>query len=817
MSERRVAVLPHASPAVPPADQAESTAHPEPGAAPEAPAVDKAPTLTPSSGDTSTNQVADAPLRTSGMSSADATDVAFWIGRRLAQYEITKLLGTGGMGVVYQAHDTLIDRDVAVKMLLDSLSSDEKILKRFLIEARAAGKLNHPHAVAIYEIGQEGPRHYLVMELVSGGCVGTIVEGQGAYPPLEATRIVAEACRGLGAAHRVGLVHRDVKPGNLLLAADGTVKVSDFGLAKTCLTTGEQVTQLGQVIGTPFYMSPEQCQGQSVDHRSDLYSLGATYYSLLCGRHPFSAAHSIVQVMFGHCKGERPDPRKINKLVPDACAAIIARAMAIRPENRYQSAEEMLADLNAVRAALSAAGTVPPDVVQAALAREESTSSSRRKFLLAGAGFATAVLGSAGAGLIWHSRNTRRNQGDAPSGQNVPAASAGPTGAPLRVGILHSLSGTLATSESPVVDATLLAIDQINAAGGVLGRPIEPVVRDGQSEALAFAAAARQLIYDEKVCTVFGCWSSASRKTVVPLFEDTGHLLVYPVQYEGLEQSPNVIYLGAAPTQQIIPAVKWAFAFNDCRKFFLVGSDYVFPRTAAAIIKDTLAELGGTVVGEEYIPLGETETKALVEKIAAAAPDTILNTINGDSNIAFFKELRRAGITPENVPTISFSIGEVELRSLNLSQMAGDFAAWNYFQSLANSENAAFVETFQARHGVQRVISDPMETAYVGVKLWAAAVNEAQSDRPDEIRRAMLNQRLEAPEGEVRIDAATQHAFKTPRIGKILNDGQFEVVWTATRPELPQPFPPSRTGEQWKAFLDDLYHGWGNRWEAPDQ
>src|SRR5262245_16995906 len=438
MNERRVLALQYANTAVPTADQAEFITPPEPGETPEGDAVDKAPTLTPSSGDTSTNQAADAPLRSSGMSSADATDVAFWIGRRLAQYQSTKLLGTGGMGVVYQAHDTLIDRDVAVKMLLDSLSSDEKILKRFLIEARAAGKLNHPHAVAIYEIGQEGPRHYLVMELVSGGCVGTILEGHGAYPALEATRIVAEACQGLGAAHRVGLVHRDVKPANLLLAADGTVKVSDFGLAKTCLTTGEQVTQLGQVIGTPFYMSPEQCQGLSADHRSDLYSLGATYYSLLCGRHPFSAAHSIVQVMFGHCKGERPDPRKINKLVPDACAQIVARAMAIRPENRYQSAEEMLADLKVVRTALSTAGTVPRNVIPAAPALEEGASASRRKFLLAGAGFATAILGGAGAGLIWHSRtNDHGKNTDAQSGKKAPETSAAvpPAGAPLRVGV----------------------------------------------------------------------------------------------------------------------------------------------------------------------------------------------------------------------------------------------------------------------------------------------------------------------------------------------------------------------------------------------
>ena len=809
---------------MPPISQGESSTEPEPGASPPAPEFDHSATSLPSAADTSANQAAAKAGRKAGMSSADADDVAFWMGRRLAQYEITKLLGIGGMGVVYQAHDTLIDRDVALKMLLDSLSSDVKMLKRFLIEARAAGKLNHANAVAIYEIGQEGPRHYLVMELVAGGCVGTIFDKHGAFPALEATRIVAEACQGLAAAHRVGLVHRDIKPANLLLTTDRMVKVSDFGLAKTTLTTGEQVTQTGTILGTPYYMSPEQCQGLPVDHRSDLYSLEATYYSLLCGRHPFAAARSIVQVMFGHCQGERPDPRSINKLVPEACAAIVERAMAIRPEERYQSAEEMLADLTAVQAALSGAGIALPSVVRGPSARavraDGSSPSSRRQFLVAGAGLATAIIGGAGAGLFWNSRHGHRaKDGGAASGKKSPETPAlvAPGGAPLLVGVLHSLSGTLASSESPVVDATLLAIDEINAAGGLLGRPVEPVLRDGRSEDEVFAAEAGRLIRDEKVCTVFGCWTSSSRKTVVPIFEERDHLLIYPVQYEGLEESPNVIYMGAAPNQQIIPAVKWAFAFNGKRKFFLVGSDYVFPRTASAIIKDTLGELGGTVVGEEYIPLGETETKALAEKIVAASPDVILNTINGDSNIPFFKELRRAGITPDTVPTISFSIGEVELRNLNLSQMAGDFAAWNYFQSLPSDENLAFVGDFQGRHGVQRVVSDPMEAAYIGVKLWAAAVNEAQSDNPAEIRRAMVNQRLLAPEGEVRIDAATRHTFKTPRVGRIAADGQFEVVWTAARPEPPQPFPSTRSVARWKAFLAELYALWGNRWAPPEQ
>ncbi len=773
-------------------------------------------TFISSTGETERDRVAE-------VRQADIEELMSWIGRRLARYEIKQLLGAGAMGVVFRAHDTLIERDVAIKVLPRSVSGDERLLKRFLIEARAAGKLNHANAVAIYEIGQEGDFHYLVMEFVPGGSVEDKLETNGPYSVLEATRILAEACQGLAAAHRAGLVHRDVKPANLLLAADGTVKVADFGLAKTELSAAEKVTQSGTVLGTPYFMSPEQCLALAVDHRGDIYSLGATYFTLLTGANPYSNAGSIVQIMYGHCHGPIPDPRELSKIVPDACAAIVARAMAKRPEDRYQSGDEMLADLTAVRASMSGASIALPSATSLpampAVAAPTWKSAPKRRFPWIGVALAVLSLAGLGAAaLFWNSHeppSTRGRAGSANAHGKAADSVVVPTGAPLRVGVLHSLSGTLASSESPVVDAVLLAIEEVNAAGGVLGRPVEAIIRDGHSEAQVFAAEAERLIIEEKVCTVFGCWTSASRKTVVPIFEAHDHLLVYPVQYEGIEESPNVIYMGAAPNQQIIPAVKWAFAFNGKRRFFLVGSDYVFPRTANAIIKDTLAELGAEVAGEAYLPLGETDAKPLVAKIAEAEPDVILNTINGDSNLSFFKELRRAGIMCERIPTISFSIGEVEMRNLDLSQMAGDFAAWNYFQSLPSAENQEFVASFQARYGQQRVLTDPMEAAYIGVKLWAAAVEDAESDKPADIRRAMRNRHLVAPEGEVRIDPATQHAFKTPRIGRIAATGQFEVVWNAVKPEAPQPYPPSRTAEQWKAFLNDLYTGWGNRWSAP--
>jgi urea transport system substrate-binding protein len=375
----------------------------------------------------------------------------------------------------------------------------------------------------------------------------------------------------------------------------------------------------------------------------------------------------------------------------------------------------------------------------------------------------------------------------------------------------------MSDSESPVVDAVLLAIEELNREGGLLGRPIEAVVADGRSDSATFAREAERLILQEEVCTVFGCWTSASRKTVVPVFEEFDHLLVYPVQYEGIEESPNVIYTGATPNQQIIPAVKWAYAFEGKRRFFLVGSDYVFPRVAHEIIKDQLSELGADLVGEEFLALGSTDAQSAIEKIKQSRPDVILNSINGDSNTAFFAELRKAGITPAEVPTISFSIGEEELRHLNVDAMTGDYAAWNYFQSIDSPENKDFISSFQKKYGPQRLVTDPMEAAYFGVKLWASAVRDAETTNTSEIRRSMRNQRLRAPEGDVRIDAATQHTFKTPRIGRVQNDGQFEIVWTAAKPQQPIPYPASRTTELWRAYLHDLYTGWGDQWSAPPE
>ncbi|MFB2837597.1 urea ABC transporter substrate-binding protein [Floridanema evergladense] len=384
----------------------------------------------------------------------------------------------------------------------------------------------------------------------------------------------------------------------------------------------------------------------------------------------------------------------------------------------------------------------------------------------------------------------------------------------IKVGILHSLTGTMAISEKSVVDASLLAIEEINQKGGVLGKKIQPIIVDGKSNSQVFAKQAERLITKEKVVTVFGCWTSASRKTVKPIFEKYNHLLIYPVQYEGLEQSPNIIYTGAAPNQQIIPGVKWAIDTLG-KRFFLVGSDTVFPHTANAIIKDQVTALQGKILGEEYIIPGRKNVENTIQKIVNTQPDAILNTINGDSNIAFFEKLRKAGITPNKIPTISFSFAEQELSYLPKQYVVGDYAVWNYFQSIEDKTNQRFVKNFKQKYGKNRVTSDPMEAAYYGVYLWAQAVRDGGEDNVNTIRKYIKEQSFKAPEGIVYIDANNQHTWKTVRVGKIKADGQFKIVWNSDKPIPPLPYPISRSKTEWETFLKSLYLGWRKNWANP--
>lgn len=384
---------------------------------------------------------------------------------------------------------------------------------------------------------------------------------------------------------------------------------------------------------------------------------------------------------------------------------------------------------------------------------------------------------------------------------------------PIKVGILHSLTGTMAMSESSLVDAALLSIEEINARGGLLGRRIEPVIADGQSDWAMFARQAERLIVDEEVSVVFGCWTSACRKTVKPVFEKHRHLLFYPVQYEGLETSDNIIYTGATPNQQILPAVSWSLEHLG-RKVFLVGSDYVFPRAANAIIADHVAALEGELAGEAYILLGSSDVESTIREIAEAQPDVIINTINGDSNVAFFEALERSGI---DMPVMSLSIAEDELRALGANRMQGHYACWSYFQSLETVENKAFVAAFRARFGSDRVTDDPIEAAYFGVKLWALAVADAGTTRIASVRKSLEFLSYRAPEGIVTVDGMNHHTWRSVHIGRIRADGQFDIVWSDDRPVRPMPYPIFRSQHAWEELLGELHEGWGGVWHNPGE
>lgn len=404
----------------------------------------------------------------------------------------------------------------------------------------------------------------------------------------------------------------------------------------------------------------------------------------------------------------------------------------------------------------------------------------RRKFLVYGsAAFGTSMLLKA-------CTSSNPTPGST-EGTASPAAGAGGT---IKVGILHSLSGTMAISEKSVVDAEKLAIKEINAAGGVLGKQIEAIVEDGASDWPTFAEKAKKLIDQDKVVTVFGCWTSASRKAVLPVFESKKHMLWYPVQYEGQECSQNIFYTGAAPNQQIEPSVDWLLDKYKGKPFFLVGSDYVFPRTANTIIKAQLAAKGGKVVGEDYIPLGNTEVTAVISKIKSAMPDggVIYNSLNGDTNVAFFKQLQGAGLKPDKYPSMSVSVAEEEVKAIGVEYLKDHYAAWNYFQTVESPANKKFLDAFRAEYGAERVTNDPMEAAYIMVHLWKQAVEKAATaDDLEKVRAAAYGQTYDAPEGLITMNT-NHHISKFVRIGKVRADGLFDIAYASKAAVKPVPW-----------------------------
>ena len=375
----------------------------------------------------------------------------------------------------------------------------------------------------------------------------------------------------------------------------------------------------------------------------------------------------------------------------------------------------------------------------------------------------------------------------------------------IKVGVLHSLSGTMAISETSLKDVALMAIEEINAQGGLLGKKLEPVVVDPASNWPLFAEKARELIQKHKVAVTFGCWTSVSRKSVLPVFEELNGLLFYPVQYEGEESSYNVFYTGAAPNQQAIPAVEYLMSEDGggAKRWVLLGTDYVYPRTTNKILNYFLKSKGVAKddIMETYTPFGHSDYQTIVaniKKFAAGKPTAVVSTINGDSNVPFYKELGNQGLKAEDIPVVAFSVGEEELRGIDTKPLVGHLAAWNYFMSVDTPENKSFIKKWNAyvkKHklpgGSKRVTNDPMEATYIGIKMWAQAVQQAGTTNIDAVRQAVGGQTVQSPSGfNITMDAANHHLHKPVVIGEIQEDGQFEVVWQTKGPIRAQAWSP---------------------------
>ncbi len=382
----------------------------------------------------------------------------------------------------------------------------------------------------------------------------------------------------------------------------------------------------------------------------------------------------------------------------------------------------------------------------------------------------------------------------------------------VKVGILVAQTGPMSIEDKPLMEATLMAIDEINASGGLLGYSLEVVTFDSGSKLENYVEGARELLEKDKVVVIFGFGDSGAVRNTRAVVEDHESVLIYPLAYEGGSLSKNIVYLGPAPNQQIIPGVVWGMQ-NLGRKFFLVGSDAIYSHVVHAIIKDLVYALNGEIVGENYVSVdNHSSFNSVIEQIDASRPNVILNTIEGvTSNLGFFKALREAGITAHDIPTISFDITENTLRYLSNVSMEGDYSVWGYFQTIESAANEQFEEKFFARYGKGRAIDDPMQSIYVGVLIWAQAVREAGSFSSSKVLKSIENQSYTAPSGLIYMDPDSRDAYRPVRIGKI-EDKQFNIIYDSQMSVVPTQYTIFRTPQEWDQLIKDLYEKWGRQW-----
>jgi urea transport system substrate-binding protein len=698
-------------------------------------------------------------------------------------YEILEEIGRGGMGVVFRARQTGLDREVAIKMIQLGGSLSRAAIARFEMEATAVARLSHPNIVRVYDVGEVDGFPYLVLEYIRGGGLDGHLKG-APLPVRVAADVIMRLARAIHYAHQQGIIHRDLKPSNILLqprpnestppgpahpVASMDPKVTDFGLAKQ-MGEDEHLTGSGAVLGTPCYMAPEQARGQGdrISPATDVYGLGAILYETLTGEPPFRGTTSI-EIIQRVATVPPIAPRRLRPDLPVDLETICLKCLQKEPGQRYGTALELAADLNRF---------LQGDSIAVKVRRQPAMS---RRYWLAGVGGA-GIAGS--LGILW-------------AGRGPTAMAQRP---PLRVGILQSFTGAFRANSAAVADALYLAIEDINFWGGVLGRRLEAVLGDSRGSDELFLSEAERLLAREHVDVIAGGWTTANYRTIIPLCERYARFYLNPTPHIGMQPSDYMIDVGPAPNQHIIPALDWATSLER-RRVYLVGSDTLYARVAHEVAQDVFDRMAITVAGEVFVRPGNVD--GLGQRIAAAKPDLILNFLAGDAHVRFFRDLRSANVSSDATPTLSFALGEVDLQQIGLEYMAGDYAAASYFQSSLHPANAAFLQRLHERFGDYRSADDAMETAYVGLHLWAQAVNAAGAAEAAAVRRAWETQHFDGPGGLTVTNGSRLSTLRAPRVGQIQADGQFRVV-TEGESLAATAYPATRTPAEWDVVVRDL-------------
>jgi len=748
---------------------------------------------------------------------------------RLGSYKIIKLLGAGGMGLVFEAEDTMLRRQVALKVMKPEIAVKADNRQRFLQEARAGAAIPHDNIATVFQVGIENNVPFLAMQFLQGESLGAKLHRDHKIPVDEALRIIREVASGIAAAHEVALIHRDIKPDNIWLESDATskswkkIKVLDFGLATSISNTEEGNKESGLIMGTPHYMAPEQACGLPLDNRCDLFSMGCVLYQMISGILPFDGDNAL-KIMNALALKE-PKPLDIlDSAVPANVALLVRDLLAKKVSDRVPSANALIERIDN----LDKADNNTPY-------KKDSSLQNLPVPNLPGQGYEATHLPwyknyKVGLFILGIFINFGLLAFNFSNFGSVPDDKGLSYGDPVRVGILHSISGSMRTTGKNVKDLTMLAIGEINESGGLLEydekgvpklrRRILALEADGKSNPEVFATEAEKLITQEKVKAIFGCWNSTERKACLPILNQNNNILFYPTSYEGLEQNPNVVYLGAAPNQQLEFTFAHMITKLNKKKIYHIGENSIYSKVASEILTQQLKELKeeeksikATMVGEKLFSYGNFKFDDVANAIVTSKADLIINTLSGDANRDFFRALRLAGIKGNITPTLSFHISSEILQELDTESCVGDYVGWNYLPSIDTQESKIFLEKVKAKFGSDTTVSDSMAAGYYGVYLWAQGVREAKSFEPSQVLDKIRGKSFKSPIGAVAIDKDSLHTYLVPRFGKIIGPNKFEIIeGNEGKPLRPNPYPRYRSPESWDKFLTNLHSSWNGNW-----